>query len=293
MSDSVTYFQINKDHAYWTEKRRFGQTSGGHTSGLLSHYRDGVIVESLLFDVGMGTIEGLHDAGFCWKAPLSVFVTHAHIDHHAELMVLSELWCKREAPKQRAPLKVFCTGEEGDKKPGTIQFLQHTHGWGFSGGQTLAHVPLSSKTPVSQGIFTVHSVDVDHFPGSVIYVVEFWQHKVLIAWDMKTLPDPEQHSRLQRPSLALLEANTWTALSQRTGHTSVEELIGSGFVSKLGLSLDGPNLYGAYLVHFGGGEDPDGAISDSDLDVRFRRLYPHLAGIVGVARRGQQWTFAQ
>ena len=292
MADTVIYHQINKDHAYWTEKRKFGYTRGGHTAGLLSHVRDEEVVTSILFDAGLGTIDGLHDLpGFSWEPPLSIFLTHAHIDHHAELMILSELWCKRATPQKRGPIQVHCTGQLGESPEGTIKYIRPVHAFGFSGGQTLAHVPISSQAPVTQGIFTIYAIDVDHFAGAVIYVVAFGHHKILIGWDMKTLPDPDQHPLLKNPSLALLEANTWTALSQRTGHTSVEELVSTGFIPKLTVSLEGPERYGAYLVHFGGGEDPGGAITDSELEVRFRRSYPDLARTVGVARRSQNWRF--
>jgi len=292
MSDQVIYHQVNKDHAYWTEKRKVGQPEGGHTAGLLSHVKDGAVVTSILFDAGLGTIEGLYDlVGFSWRDPLTVFVTHGHIDHHAELMLLAELWCKRETAEKRGPLAVYCTGSDSEDPQGTMKSLRRVHAYGFSGGKTLAHVPISSERAVTLGIFTIHCIDVDHFPGAVIFVVEFGHHKLVVGWDMKTLPDPDQFPLLKSPSLALVEANTWTALSQRTGHTSVEELVGTGFLQKLDASVEAPERYGVFLVHYGGGEDPGGTVSDGVLELRFRQTYPELSRLVGVARRGQTWTF--
>lgn len=129
---------------------------------------------------------------------------------------------------------------------------------------------------------------MDHFPGAVIYVVEFGPHKIVIGWDKKTLPDPNIHRVMQNPSLALLEANTWTSLSTRTGHTSVVELVESRFLEQLQLSFALPFHFGAWLVHFSGAEDPHGPISDGDLESRLRKTYPDLSDRVGVARRGQQ-----
>ena len=54
----------------------------------------------------------------------------------------------------------------------------------------------------------------------------------------------------------------------------------------------GPDQYGIYLVHYGGGEDPGGPLSDRDLAVKFKATYPGLAGTVDVAGRSQTWTFA-
>jgi hypothetical protein len=283
----VTYQQINKDHAYWIEKRRVGQRQGGHTAGLLTHFSDdGSVAANILFDAGLGTIEGLADlAEFEWRWPLEVFLTHGNIDHHAELMVLSELGSRHEkdgAP--RGPLRVHGTDM-------TLEIAQRVHFHGFGEGGTLEHVAISPHEPVTRGIFRIHALDVDHFPGSVIYVVEFELHKIIIGWDLKTLPDPDQHSILKRPSLALIEANTWCGLSHSTGHTGVEELVSSGFLDKLEVPGPARDQYGIYLVHYGGGEDPGGPLSDRRLAAKFRATYPDLAETVDVAGRGQAWTF--
>ncbi len=288
MSDRVVYQQLNKDHAYWSEKRRVGQLKGGNTAGLLTHFRGDEAVAAILFDAGLGTIDGLHDLQrFDWQWPLTAFITHGHPDHHLELMILSEIWCKRQTASRRDALAIHCT------QTTYSSWLEPVHKWGFTGGKTLIHKPITVGSPEHAGIFTVHAIDVDHFPGSVIYVVEFGEserHRVVIGWDMKTLPDPDQHPILKNPSLALLEANTWNALSAKTGHTSVEELASTGFLSKLGASV-GQHRYGLFLVHYGGGEDPGGMLTDAQLLSKFQATYGHLASVVGVASRGQSWVF--
>ncbi len=295
MPESIVFQQVNKDHAYWSEKRNVGQTRGGHTAGLLTHKRDDNGVTNVLFDAGLGTIDGLNDlSDFSWQWPLQVFITHGHIDHHAELMVLSELWCKREA-SPRQPLLVRTTER-------TFDCIQPVHSYGFAGGNTLSFARIVPGTaekpspPVEVGIFRVFALCVDHFPGSVIYVVEAAGHKIIVGWDMKTLLNPKDYPILKNPSLALLEANTWSALSQRTGHTSVEDLVDNGsfkFIQSLDAALPDPaqDCHGVYLVHYGGGEDPGGAMSDAQLANRFKTTYPGLATLVNVAKRGQSWTF--
>ncbi|MHC4127959.1 MAG: MBL fold metallo-hydrolase [Planctomycetota bacterium] len=260
----VIYQQVNKDHAYWIEKRRVGQKRGGNTAGLLTHFsEDGSVAANILFDAGLGTIEGLADLSeFNWQWPLEVFLTHGNIDHHAELMVLSEL-----------------------------EIVKKVHFHGFGEGGTLEPVAISPREAPARGIFRIHALDVDHFPGSVIYVAEFSRHRIVIGWDLKTLPDPDRLPVLKRPSLALVAANTWSALSPRAGHTSVEELVSSGFLHKLEAPAGTDGHHGIYLVHYGGGEDPGGAMSDRRLAARFRAAYPDLADTVGVAARGQAWAF--
>jgi glyoxylase-like metal-dependent hydrolase (beta-lactamase superfamily II) len=190
VSEQVIYRQINKDYAYWIEKRRLGQQKGGHVSGLLTHLDDnGQVKQNILIDAGLGTIEGLAD--LCddsfWDEPLVVFITHGHIDHHAELMVLAEIYCTRRGTTihdVRPPLPIFCT-------TATQEHLFSTHRYGYTGGETLQHRPIESTSPVQLGLFTITPLAVDHFEGAVIFTIEFGQnrrHKILIGWDMTTLP---------------------------------------------------------------------------------------------------------
>lgn len=294
MRSQVLYRQINKDYAYWTEKRRIGQERGGNTAGLLTCWEDGQVKRNILIDAGLGTLEGLAD--FCddsfWDQPLAVFITHGHIDHHAELMVLSEIYCTRRGKSiydVRPPLPVFCTAE-------TQRHLFNVHRWGYTGGRTLRHNELTPGVPVSIDIFTVTPLAVDHFEGAVIFAIEFGRqksHKIVIGWDLKTLPlAPQAVERLRRPSLALLEATTWTAMAEETGHSSSEDLVVSGFLDQLHLQFDpAQEQYGAHLVHYSGWEDPWGMLTDVQLKEKFDRAFPALAGVVRVAKRGHQWHF--
>src|SRR5262245_43819232 len=151
MSEYVSYRQLNKDYAYWTEKRRLGQQRGGHVAGLLSHVKNGLARQNILFDSGLGVLEALAD--FCpdsfWDEPLLVFITHGHIDHHAELMILSETYCQRRGQPPmhgiRPPIHVFCTVE-------TQAHLYRTHHYGYNGGNSLQHVPLSPDQAVQAGL---------------------------------------------------------------------------------------------------------------------------------------------
>ena len=295
MSGQVVYCQINKDYAYWTEKRRVGQQKGGHVAGLLTHREDREVRLNILMDTGLGTLEGLAD--FCedcfWDEPLVVFITHGHIDHHAELMILSEIYCKRRGKHLhdvRPPLSVFGTAE-------THEHLVRVHQYGFAGGGTLQQKTIVAGSPVIAGIFQVTPLAVDHFEGAVIYVVEFGagpRHKIIIGWDLKTPPlDDSQVERLRRPSLALIESTTWTPMTQDTGHASIEQLVSAGFLDRLELRFDpGQEVYGAYLVHYSGWEDPWGMLADAQLKAQFDRAFPRLSEVVRVAERGQRWSFA-
>lgn len=294
MSGHVLYRQLNKDYAYWTEKRRVGQERGGNTAGLLTSLENGTVRLNVLIDAGLGTLEALAD--FCddsfWDEPLAVLITHGHIDHHAELMVLSEIYCTRRGNSiydVRPPVPVFCTVE-------THRHLFNVHRWGYTAGATLQHNGLTPGVPLSLDIFTVTPLAVDHFEGAVIFTIEFGPqkpHKIVIGWDLKTLPlAPHEVERLRRPSLALLEATTWTPMAEETGHSSIEDLVESRFVDRLELQFDpAREQYGAYLVHYSGREDPCGMLTDAQLKEKFDRAFPSLSSLVRVAARGQQWSF--
>jgi hypothetical protein len=285
MSSVVLYQQINKDHAFWAEKRRRNSEHGGNTAGLLTHLVDGAAVTNVLFDAGLGTIDGLCDlTRFDWTWPLDVVLTHAHADHHAELQILSEQWCKRYGPR-RAAIHVRASAV-------TLGQVSQSHARGFGDGQTLTAVPLVPGVTDRLGIFSITGIAVDHLPGAMIYVVEFGREKIVIGWDMKSLPRVADHPRLARPSLAFVDSNTWSALSSRTGHSSVEDLVASGFLHDLRVHEAPATRCGTYLVHYSGAEDPGGPLSDRALALKFRREYPDLASWVDVASRGQCWTFA-
>jgi len=293
MSRQVIYRQLNKDYAYWIEKRRIGQQKGGHVAGLLSYVEAGQVKQNILFDAGLGTLEALADQldDSFWDEPLAVFITHGHVDHHAELMILSEIYCQRRGPHIydiRPPLRVFCT-------TATHKYLEQTHRYGYHGGNTLKHCAVTAGQPVQVGLFDILPLAVDHFKGAVIYRIEFEllkHHRIIIGWDLKTLP-MEHLEQLRRPSLAFVEATTWTPLADDTGHTSIEDLASSGFLDGLQLQFQPEQeKYGAYLVHYSGWEDPWGMLTDAQLKQQFDETYPLLSNTIRVAKRDQQWKFA-
>ncbi len=297
MSNHIVYRQLNKDYAYWIEKRRFGQRQGGNVSGLLAHVENGAVRANILFDCGLGTLESLADLSAeigeeaVWDQPLTVFITHGHIDHHAELMLLAEIYCQRRGGDYvhnvRPPLAVHCTAE-------TQEHLYNTHRWGYTGGRTLAHVPLIPGQTVTIGPIAVQAVAVDHCPGAVIFTASAGPgHKVLIGWDLRTPPlAPDQIVAIRRPALALVEGATWTPMSTLTGHAGIQLLAESGFFDQLELEYaPDRQRYGAYLVHYSGWEDPGGALPEPELERRFHRTYPRLAPVVHVPQRLQSWRF--
>ena len=294
MNRHVVYRQINKDYAYWIEKRRVGQTKGGQTAGLLSYVEEGIVRQNILFDCGLGTLEGLADCcdDSFWDEPLAVFITHGHADHHLELMILAEIYCERRGENvldRRPPLPVYCTDQ-------TQQHLYNTHRWGYTGGGTLQHRHILSGSTIFLNPFTLLPLAVDHFPGAVIYTITFGadpQHKIIVGWDTTTLPLSEAEiNNLAHPSLALFEGTTWTKTAIPTGHSCITEMVETGFLDRLDLAFDPTaQRYGAYLVHYSGLEDPDGMMSDEALQAKIDHTYPHLAPVLHVAERGQTWRF--
>ncbi|MFN8457778.1 MAG: MBL fold metallo-hydrolase [Anaerolineae bacterium] len=293
MTGQVVYCQVNKDYAYWIEKRRLGQLKGGHVAGWLSYVEAGMVKQNILFDTGLGTLEGLADAApdTFWDEPLVVFITHGHIDHHAELMILSEIYCQRRGKNihdVRPPVHVFSTAE-------TRKHLFRTHRYGYTGGKSLRHRPLTPGQAVQVGLFNITPLPVDHFEGAVIFLIEFElsrPHKIIIGWDTTTLPF-NYIERLRRPSLALLETTTWSPLAAEIGHSGVEDLVQSGFLAGLEVQYrPEQEQYGAYLVHYSGWEDPHGALTDPQLKATFDQTFPAFAPVVQVAQRGQRWCFS-
>jgi hypothetical protein len=293
MSDRVVYHQLNKDYAYWTEKRSIGQQKGGQVAGLLSQLQQGQVKQNVLFDTGLGTLEAVAD--FCpdsfWDEPLVIFITHGHIDHHAELMILSEIYCQRRGQDIhdiRPPLQVYCTGD-------TYNHLSRTHWYGYHGGNTLQHALISPEKPIHVGPFKITPLAVDHFEGAVIFTIEVTlekPHKIVVGWDMTTLPLDKIES-LQQPSLALLEATTWGPVEGMNDHSCLEDLVKTGFLDRLRLDYQPEQeLYGAYLVHYSGLEDPWGMLTDGQLKEKFDDTFPRLSNVVRVAGRGQQWQFS-
>jgi hypothetical protein len=295
VTEHVIYRQINKDYAYWIEKRQIGQLKGGHVAGLLSHIIEGQVKQNILLDAGLGTLEGLADLveDSFWDEPLAIFITHGHIDHHAELMILSEIYCQRrgvDIHDIRPALPVYCTAE-------SQRHLFNTHRYGYAGGATLRHKLLLPGSTVRLESFDLTPLAVDHFEGAVIYVIQFGskpRHKIVIGWDMTTLPlAAKQLAWLRSPSLALLEATTWHSMAADIGHTSIEDLVTTGFLDKLQLEFaPARERYGAYLVHYSGREDPEGMLTDRQLKQKFDQCYPQLANVVRPAERGQTWRFS-
>ncbi len=292
MTQHVIYRQINKDYAYWIEKRRFGQEKGGHVAGLLSYLEDGEVKQNILIDSGLGTIEGLADCvdDSFWDEPLDIFITHGHIDHHAELMIISEIYCQRRGKNIydiRPPVSVYCTAD-------THIHLDRTHWWGYRGGKTLQYKEIKAMQPVKHGPFSIIPLPVDHFVGAVLFLIEFTltrPYKIVIGWDTTTLP-LEHTPVMQAPSLMLLDATSWHGMAAEIGHSGIEDLVSTGYLDKLQLHYQ-PEMhrYGAYFVHYSGWEDPEGALSDEALKEKFDTHYPTLANVVRVAERGQQWDF--
>lgn len=290
MTNRIVYQQLNKDYLFWTEKRRFGQMKGGQVSGLLTAETDEKVVQRILIDCGLGTLESIADhlPDSFWDDPLAIIITHGHIDHHAELMVISEMYTQRRGGHWRdvrPPVSVYATA-------GTFEHLDRTHWWGFRGGKSLRHQLIKREEPFTIAPFAINPIPVEHFLDSVNFLIHFnvsQPHKIFIGWDM-TSPNKEAIPLIQHPSLAFFDSTTWS--EREVGHICIEDLVGSGFLAALQLDYapDQQN-YGGYLVHYSGWEDEEGMLSDHALKEKFDSNFPELASVIRVAERGQCWTF--
>jgi hypothetical protein len=290
MTIQVTYHQLNKDYLFWTEKRRFGQMNGGHVSGLVTHSIDGVVQQRILVDCGLGTLVSIADylPDSFWDDPLVIFITHGHIDHHAELMVIAEMYCQRRGNhwrEVRPPVTVYATA-------GTFEHLDRTHWWGFRGGNSLTHQLIMPLEPVIFDPITITPIPVEHFLDSVNYLIEFelsQPHKIFIGWDMTTVP-LDTVPLVAQPSLAFFDSTTWA--EPNVDHICIEDLVGSGFLPSMKLDYaPEKQKYGGYMVHYSGWEDSFGMMSDQALKEKFDDSFPELANVVRVAQRGQSWIF--
>ena len=137
-----------------------------------------------------------------------------------------------------------------------------------------------------------HSIRNDHRPGCLNYVIRFGEanrHKIFIGWDLNTLPDLKKLSVLSSPSLALIEANTFDP-QPNIKHTSVTELVESGFLEALDIKIK-PQHYGIYLVHYSGIEDKGGMLTDQQILKKIQTTYPQYSDIINIAYKGQEWFF--
>ena len=289
----VIYTQVNKDYGYWVERRRVGETQGGCTAGLLTHAENERVAQNILIDCGFGTMDGLTDArgDAFWDEPLAVLITHGHIDHHAELMALSEYYCQRRGKNLfdlRPPLTVYCTQE-------TFAELERVHRFGFGKGNTLAAQIITPASAFALDIFSVTPLASDHFRGAVFFVIAFGAHKILIAWDITSPPrDVLTLAQMQDPSLALVEATTWAAMADLTTHCGFEGLMQQNFFDALHFAYDPARAkYGAYLVHYSGWEDAWGMLTAEQLKQKIDETYPQFTARIRVAARGQQWVWQE
>ena len=290
MTKQIVYQQLNKDYLFWTEKRRLGQMKGGQVSGLLTYTLNGEVIQRVLVDCGLGTLESIADylPDTFWDDPLSIIITHGHIDHHAELMVISEMYCQRRGENWRdvrPPVPVYATA-------GTFEHLDRTHSWGFRGGNSLTPSIIKQNDAFLIAPFTIVPIPVEHFVDSVNFLIQFQlsqPYKIFIGWDMTT-PNIEAIPLIQQSSLAFFDSTTWG--EPEVGHITIEALVTSGFLPQLNLEYAPDNYkFGGYLVHYSGWEDEQGMLTDQALKEKFDNNYPELAQVIRVAERGQCWIF--
>ena len=235
----------SRDRYLRADACRSGNTS---CSVLLRDRESGATLLHLLFDVGLGVVNSLEAARpRTGAADLdALFLTHPHLDHHAELDRLAN--GLRGAHEQRGErdwrLPLYCTAPCAERvigRGGAFPWLAAPDG-------PVVHRPVTHCQAVSFAldsapVLTVTPVSVYHgptAPGAVIYVVESFGKKVIFAWDMLRLIEaPEQPLEAERQmsvtalpaeraglvrdaDVLFLDSTTWHPRPSQ-GHVSIVE----------------------------------------------------------------------
>jgi len=239
----------------------------------------------ILFDCGLGAIDSLIDFG---APPVDyVFVSHGHAYHSLGLDRL--VWGQRRHSKRTDPLPVYCTEETFKTGPHQVYPLFFDEK-----KPRLAHVPVSTGVPpapvripdcgVGLKITSVQVFQGNTAPGAVIWVVEFGQadlgtyRKLVLGWEFvhfvprfKKEDQGRHYEGAQHPDNTHL-ANVFgdlfkdvhelffdgnTRSPRPTNHMSIE--------TGLGFLIPEVRPRRTWVVHYSGHEDPEGPMSDEDL----------------------------
>ncbi|MFN8556316.1 MAG: MBL fold metallo-hydrolase [Dehalococcoidia bacterium] len=262
--------QTARDRALRADVYRGANTS---CSALLRDPATGAVRLHLLFDVGLGVVNSLIDAGrdLGVTAVDAVFITHPHLDHFAELDRLAN--SLRRAAQARGDhgrrLPVYCTARAAARlfdPDGICRWLAEA-----GRGGRVTPVPVEPCVPTvfhvdGRPALTVTPISVWHgpsAPGAVIYVVEGGGRKVVFGWDVLRVveaPDapspaeaaagvtalPVAYAGLPRDAdLLFLDTNTWRP---RPTISHISALEG------LALALRW-RVHRLYFIHYSGQED--------------------------------------
>lgn len=259
-----------------------------HTSAsiLISDTEDQSTVEShILIDIGAGVVDSLASSKLKGLERIEgILISHWHPDHVLGLNQLCES-LKRNAKRTRSEfvkVPLFCTLK-------TYNYLQEK--FSFELGEMLrfceilsgVHFKVNCDSPIT---FTALEVAHGSVKGSVIYIAEIGEKKMVFGWDID-VPDAERPLDKKKNidvirdnpfilagvNLLFMPANTWEATG--TGHTSF--LFARQYISEI-------NAKKTLLVHLSGHEDGKGNPGYGWCDSEWASQVSKYG--VGVARQG-------
>jgi ribonuclease BN (tRNA processing enzyme) len=131
--------------------------------------------ETWIFDMGLGSLHRLLEAGVGWDRIDRIFFTHAHVDHHLEVVHLLFHYNHFAAPRTR-DLHVYGSGP-------FLEFFERVrelYGQWIEPSSYRLHCIEVGGQPHRIGGFTLSGHRVAHIPSSVAYRVESPRGRVFV-----------------------------------------------------------------------------------------------------------------
>lgn len=259
-----------------------------HTSvSIMIPDKEGSVDSHILIDVGAGVVDSLVSSKLEGLERIKgILISHWHPDHVLGLNQLCESLKRSSEIKgiKFVKVPVYCTLK-------TYKHLRDKGGFSYEFDHRLCFHEILPEVPFKIDTtppVTITALEVAHgkVKGSVIYIADIGQKKVVFGWDID-VPDAERTSNgkknaevirknlhiLKGTNLLLMPSNTWVATG--TGHTSF--LFARQYIGEIKAKK-------TLLVHLSGHEDGKGNIgygwSDSDWASQVSKYG------VGVARQG-------
>jgi hypothetical protein len=187
----------------------------------------------LLIDAGRGVKKSLQNgsASGLSAMPDAILVTSAKSHHISDL------------PGLQGSAKIYCTAECGQQISKSFPSLSAN-----------AINPISPGVAFTAGPFQVTALAADNtgdqpgLPGSVIYVIQAGDKKIVAAWDFLKLPNPNENI-LWNPDLLILGADTYND-HPSTGMISISEAY--NLVRRW-------NAKSSFVLHYSGEKDREDA----------------------------------